>query len=776
MIKFKLLLFPLFIMILIVSCRNDLKNEKYQRPEWLAGKVYTQILEQPELSTFAYCIERVGYDSILDVSGSYTVFAPSNDAWSSYFSANSKYNTVDDIPIPELERMVKYHIVQNPWSKIQLQTLDVYGWIDTLDLNNNKPRGFKRETLLLEKDTKYGVTGYDPGTGEKEKIIIVDTTKSIWHRRAITDSRKYAPIFYQQYFDIYKLNKSDYEFYFDRTFDGSNDIYFAGAKVVSNEIFAENGFVYIVDKVVEPLNNAMEIITKIENADQYKLFLDVVNLYPKFEYNERKTMEQPGASEGIIVDSLFNLSFPDLTFDVNAEKTSPPTGTYGLPQNVTIRYHHGFMAPTNNAFASFINEYIKIPGGWGTFKSVPDRIKKIIVKTYMSANTIYPSDFEEGFYNGESDIVRLDMGDIAEKKFGSNCSFLGLNKAIVPRAFKSVTGPVYLQQGYSKVMYGIEESGLLAALKRENKDYMFFVESDANTSLDSSFFYHPNPIGRPSFSVILRSPKGFKEFFLTLNDLRTMFLNQVAVRQPKGIARKEFIPNLAGNYIIINNETGEYSGTGATTDGYHGIDVMPEYPRVLSDKVDNGTTYSVKNWFSFTGASLFTKISSSYPKFHGLLQKAGLSNDKAYSYKFISDNEFYTVFIPSDEALDSAKVDLMPKNELVNFLKLHFVQGEMIFTDASSSSRYYETTRIDERSTEYTKFYTKIYIEPGIDEITIPDKSGAEYVSVEEADNTTNILTAVNMGEGKEVFPVMFNNAVIHEIDKALKIEELDTK
>ncbi len=770
MTNMKPLLLLVFIVLLLLGCNRDEFN-KYDRPEWLAGKIYTQILAQPELSTFAKGVELIGYDKILDVSGSYTVFGPSDEAFAAYFANNPNYNSIEDIPIPELERLIKYHIVQNPWSKIQLRTLDIYGWIDTLDLNNKEPKGFKRETLLLEKDTKYGVTGYDVGT--ETKVIIVDTTKSIWHRKASTDSRKFAPIFYQEYFDIYDLQKSDYQFYFDRTFDGPNDIYYAGAKIVSDEIFAENGFVYVIDRVVEPLDNAREIISKGDNAQQYSAFLGVVNLFPKFEYNEQKTFDQPGADEGVLVDSLFDLSFPDLTFDINAEKTSPPSGTYGLPQNVTIRYHHGFMAPTNVAFLKFINDYIKIPNGWGSFENTPEHIKRIIANSYMSVNTIYPSDFEKGFYNGELDIVKLDLTDIAEKEFGSNSTFIGLNKAIVPRAFKSVTGPVYLQRGYSKVMYAIQESGLLSALKRENENYMFFVESDANTSQDSSFFYNPQ---KETFSVILRTPGSFQEYVLTLDELRTMLLNQIAVDRPKGVARKEFIRNLAGNFIIVNNETGEFSGTGATTDGYRGDLVMPEYPNVLSDLVDNGITYDVKNWFSFSGASLFSKISTDYPKFHGLLKKAGLTNDKSYNYKFISDNDYYTVFIPSDAALDSADVGSLPVDELADLLKLHFVQGKMIFTDASSNPGYYETTRIDEKSTEYTKFYTKIYINPGVDVIGIPKKNGENYVEVVEADDVTNIITAVNLGTGQEVFPVMFNNAVIHEIDKVLKIEELDTK
>lgn len=742
----------------------------YDRPDWLAGKVYTQVVAQPELSTFATCIERIGYDKILDVSGSYTIFAPSNEAFNLYFASNSKYKSIDDIPMSELERIVKYHIVQNPWSKIQLRTLDIYGWIDTLDINNNEPKGFKRETLLLEKNTKYGVASF--GSGKNNKAIIVDTLKTSWYRKVSTDSRKYVPIFFQEYFNIYDLNKSDYEFYFNRPFENPNDIYFAGAKVISEEIPAENGFVYIVDRVVEPLGNAAQILAKKDGANQYADFLDVVNLFPKFEYSAEKTNNQPGADQGLVVDSLFDLTFPLLTFDINNEKTSPPSGTYGLPQNVTIRYHHGLMAPTNAAFQQFINEYIKIPNGWGTFAGAPEHIKRIIANTYMSINTIYPTDFQQGFYNGESDIVKLDEANIVEKQFGSNSTFIGLNKAIVPRAFKSVTGPVYLQRGYSKVMYAIQQSGLLSALKRQNSNYMFFVESDANTSKDSSLMYNTT---KETFSVFQIAGANFQEYGLNLNDLRTLLLNHIATDQPKGVARKEFIPNLAGNYIKINNETGEVSGTGVTTIGYRGSVPAPEFPGVLSNTQDNGVTYEIQNWFSFSSPSLFIALSTNYPKFHALLNKAGLTNNKEYRYNFVSDNDFYTVFVPSDEALDNSGINNLPVAQLKNVLLLHFVQGDMIFTDGKKSAKYYETARIDEKSTEFTTVYTKMFVKPGIDVIDIKAKDGSNYVEVTEDGTTTNLITGVSGGTGQEAFPILYNNGVVHKINKVLNIQELDT-
>jgi uncharacterized surface protein with fasciclin (FAS1) repeats len=237
--------------------------------------------------------------------------------------------------------------------------------------------------------------------------------------------------------------------------------------------------------------------------------------------------------------------------------------------------------------------------------------------------------------------------------------------------------------------------------------------------------------------------------------------------------RKEFIPNLAGNIIIVNNVTGEVSGTAPTTKGYRGSLIEPEFPVDLGFSSDNGTTYDVQNWFSFASPSMFNKISTDFPKFHALLKKAGLTIDKEFRYTFITDNDFYTVFIPTDQALDAAGVNTMPVSELKNLLLFHFVQGEMIFTDGSRPAGLYETARIDERSTQYTTVFTSIYVKPGLDLIEIPKKDGTNYVAIEEADNKTNILTGVTRGTGQEVYPILYNNGVIHVIDKVLKVEEL---
>ncbi|MFW5762307.1 MAG: fasciclin domain-containing protein [Cyclobacteriaceae bacterium] len=131
--------------------------------------------------------------------------------------------------------------------------------------------------------------------------------------------------------------------------------------------------------------------------------------------------------------------------------------------------------------------------------------------------------------------------------------------------------------------------------------------------------------------------------------------------------------------------------------------------------------------------------------------------------------------MPSDEALDAYDINSLSKEELRKFLMMHIIQGDIIFTDGNKSAGYYETTRIDERSTQYSTVYTQLYVEPGIDVIRFKDKEGSVYAEVNESERT-NQLTGVNIGEGQQIFNNVYNNAVIHEIDTVLLYNELDTK
>jgi uncharacterized surface protein with fasciclin (FAS1) repeats len=761
------------MVLLFFGCRKDDFN-KYDRPSWLAGKLYTQMLSVPEISTFTEMVKIAGYDTIINVSGSYTIFAPSNEAFFKYFQENPRYKSVTDMSKAEVIKLVKYHLVQNPWSKKQLTSLDVWGWIDTLDLEKNEPKGYKRETLLLNKNQKFGVqySPYKKLNSPGKRTNIIDTTRTSWTRRVYTDSRKFAPIFFKRYFDIYNLSTTDYEFYFGRQFENIGDIFYAGGRITSNEMFAENGFVYVIDRVVDPLKNGFEILADKSKGPSYSNYFNLVNQFAEFDYNEVATFAQAGADQGLKVDSLFNLGYPQLAFDINSEKTKAPKGTLGLPSDVTIRYHQGIVAPTDEAFNQLIHDYLSGGNNWGSLEAAPENIKRIVANSSLSINPVYATDLQKGFINGESDIIKVDESTIVQKEYGSNCTFIGVNKPIVPRAFSSVTGPVYTRKGFSKVMFAIEKSGLLSALKRQEANYSFYVEPDELSSNDSSLIYDPV---QEFFYVVTLHP-AVKKTLLSNSDLRILLLNHIGMDQPKGIARKEFIRNMAGNYLVYNNVTKEVRGTAPSTYGYHGYKQVSIFPRKISTNSDNGSTYEIDNWFNFSVADIFTIISTNYPKFHNLIKKAGYSQDKLFKYSFLSDNQRYTVFVPTDSAVVVANLNDMPLKQLQDFVLMHFVQGAIIFTDGNMQPGYYETVRVDESSTPYSTINTSIKIDPGINKITIPAKDGSPLVVVNESPKANQVVSRSISTSGSEAFTNAVSTGVIHEIKKVLRYGEVDTK
>jgi len=201
------LLLPALLLSLLVGCEDFTGQAIYQRPDWLPGKLYTTLLAQEDVMLFTECMQKTGLDTIMDVSGSWSIFAPTDEAMKNYLSENH-YTSISDIPVKELERITKFHIIQDAWTLEQLKILAYNGW-RTDDDDNQYLYAYKRETILKNPVEKYWV--------KKENgdlMITTDSTSADGYKRVFVPSRKYVPVFYDDYFDINGLNPDDYSFYF----------------------------------------------------------------------------------------------------------------------------------------------------------------------------------------------------------------------------------------------------------------------------------------------------------------------------------------------------------------------------------------------------------------------------------------------------------------------------------------------------------------------------------------------------------------------------------
>jgi uncharacterized surface protein with fasciclin (FAS1) repeats len=750
-IGFKILLLIMVVSGFLSSCRDKFEHlEKYQHPEWLEGKLYTQIASDPDLSSFAQCLVDVGYDSIIDKSGTYTAFAPTNEAFDAYLSENS-YSSIEDIPFEDKSKLVKFNLLQMPWSMEQLQGLSAEGWINEDDLSNDKPYAFKRETLLKNDNKSYHVDVAKYGGRFYETIV--PEAQSNETRIVYANSRKYAPMFFDSYLSAAKLKGDDYSFYFDRSYEPGS-FYFAGGKVVGDEIYAENGFAYKVDKVITPLLSAEELMEAGNGSDSYSNFLNLIHSNSYFNKNVVATREQEGADLGLEVDELFNLSYPGLGFDIHQEVIHSPL--------LTIEYHNGIVVPTNNAFNEFVDNVLTGPGRRDNFSEVPEFVKHIIVRSHMSELPIYLNDITDGFFNSEGDYITIDQSKIVQKSFGSNSTFIGVNEMITPKAFSSVSGPMYLDPGFLTYLAALDFSRLLRALKDERSYFLLFAISDSMLMIDESLELEWRGYRNESYYLRSYDYSEEKRVIRPRNEISDLMYSQIGIEPIVGLARIEFIETMDGHHIVINNMDNTITGGEASTFGYMGDSTIVVNHKRLEGDFYNGDVYEINGWLEFpllkTHRILFNT------KFMELLIRAGLAGE--YEFKFTNPTERYTIFLPSDQALIDAQVDTLSIPDLKDFLQYHILKNELIFTDGKKQGGLYKTMSKKKYDSGYV--YQFMNIEPGIDEISILKLNGDLYYKITEEVGVTNIIgnKVKNYSfDGNESYTT---GAVIHEIDTVL--------
>jgi uncharacterized surface protein with fasciclin (FAS1) repeats len=576
----------LSIFFLTTGCEMWPEHEKYSRPDWLPGKLYTTVSVQENLTLFTECLQLAGLDKIIDVSGSWSVFAPTDEAMKQFLSEKN-YTSIYDIPPDELERITTFHIVQSPWTLDQLKILGINGWKTGKD-NASNPYAFKRVTMLQNPVEKYWIRRV-----KKKELIVLDSINSTRYKRVFVQSKKYVPIFYEEYMKINGITTEDFRFYFGRAFE-QGAIYFAGAKILKSDILAENGIIHIIDKVVSPMMNGQELLEKETPNESYKLFLDLVYwYYPQFKPNITATYNQPDVRQGGIVDTLWDLNYPKLAFDLHSERI--------FDLNQTLIRHNGLFVPTDDALQEFIDGTLTSKSGfphWGDYKSLPPDIVALIVGQNFRTSPIYPStnQYRQIFKN--SNRYRQKEESIIKKEFGSNCTFIGLDSYVPDRAFTSVTGPVFCRPNYTTFRKALLFSGAIDDIASHPGKLLFFPIPDYALNSDSSLFI--NWISQDediyNFQVYNKLKRQMEN--VGRNTLRSWILNQVgtSVTEQNG---KQTIRTLGGRNIIWDHMTNTIRGTLPSTEGYNSNVTAICTPVLLEEPTDNGKTYSVRHWFRF---------------------------------------------------------------------------------------------------------------------------------------------------------------------------------
>lgn len=741
--KKKQFLSPFILGLLIVSiCTSCVDKfdtiEKYQRPERLQGKIYTVISKQENMSIFSQFMVDCGYDKVVDKTGTYAAFVPSDSVMKIYLT--DKYGSFDPAQIDSTVKsnIVKYHILQMPWSKEQLQTLSSRGWINLTDISNNKPTAFKRRTLLREPNRTYSIQRFLSGNDPFD-IIIPDNVSSSAKRTVFTSSPKYVPLFFDGFMHAKGLGSADYSFYFNRPYN-SGEVYYANSKMIGDDLFAENGFVYSIDQVVEPLKNAEELLEE----GPYAKFLQLIHNNSVFQFNQEATFAQQGASEGAEVEDLYNLSYSSqFPMNIHSELVGSSTST--------VERHSGLLAPNDEAMDLFFDEYLK---AWGNnWSSVPKYIEYLFVNAHMALEAVYEKDLISGFYNAVGDIINDDDFEIEDVSYGSNSTFIGLKKAVVPKFFSSVSAPLLLNPKYSSFFGAYISVNLLSAMKDPATEFSLFIIDDQSLSIDSSLFVTELPNGK--LQILAFDHQEEKLVNMLGSEYKDIFTRklygQIGVQPILGQAKREFIETLDGRHIVVQNDT--VSGGVPPEFGFNsGHDTTVVFSEITNLSITNGRVYECDGWLKFPVKNTYEYLRNT--KFLALLNQVGLADVSNERLTFIDPTERYTIFLPSNAALDSIRVDTFSLDEVKKLVSFHIVKGQLIFTDGRQQQSAYRTL-----NNEF------LNLNPQPDNLLILDKNYDVIYDKLVLSARSNLIGMYQQNLSENYF---LSNAVVHNIDTVI--------
>ena len=104
--------------VLGISCQDNLSY--YDMPKDMKGSIYETLQERGNYSTFLNGVDIAGYAPLLQGKGIWTVMAPNNDAFAEYLKSEYGAESIEDLSVEEVQKLIGFHILYYSFDKNKL--------------------------------------------------------------------------------------------------------------------------------------------------------------------------------------------------------------------------------------------------------------------------------------------------------------------------------------------------------------------------------------------------------------------------------------------------------------------------------------------------------------------------------------------------------------------------------------------------------------------------------------------------------------------------------
>lgn len=447
-------LYALCFPFLLAGC-EDKMDEHYEIPGWVAGSEW-EVLSSGEHGNFSIFLEGcdiAGYTNMLKGRSVMTVMAPDDEAFRAYLEEKG-YASIKDMPVEEVKKLIGFHLVNYSYTKDMLENFRPEGSGVADDGTPQLDAGlyYKHRTRSQDEPTLE----HNPSTGEDVLV---------YHRE------RFLPVFSSQFFSTRKIDaKSNYEYFYpNSTWTGDTGFNVSNASVKEYGIIANNGYIYTLDRVLEPLET---LYTELKNNPDFSTYLELYDSYGSYVVNNDLTTKYASAYG---VEELYqhtHTGVPSIAMEW------PTDSEYAFSSLCSISYT--IFAPTNEAIEDFFERFWK-KGGYESLADVDKVALQMFLYNYIySGSMLFPSDLkntDDVPVSGAGTELNINPDDVAKDRriMCVNGALYGLDHIETPSAFSSVVGSIFQNKNSLSYLYALNGSGLYSNYVSDVANYIVLV-------------------------------------------------------------------------------------------------------------------------------------------------------------------------------------------------------------------------------------------------------------------------------------------------------------
>lgn len=632
----KLMTVNLVVMLLSIcvlcSCQDEM-DKYYERPPYLRGNAWEYMQSAGNFTCFLKAAELTGWKRTLNGYGLCTVMAPDDEAFKAYLDGKA----LEDIPLEKLNVLVSYHIIENAFN-----TEKFLGF--TMTRPEEKP------TVGTGNCFKYKTFSRDPVSRMFDPVN--KRTVDVFNRE------KFLPVVSTRIFKSKGCTNSEenYRYFFPEVDWVGDDekLYVQNASVKEYGIPTDNGYIYILNRVAEPLPNLYQTLSGLDD------YSDFVKLCDKFALvKQDKDLTNQYAAPGDTIYVYEHGVLPHLYSE----------WTYHNEVNSNERYYDKFMkysyncfAPDNRAWENFYRTYLS---AYASLDDVPLTTLYYILKNHVKEKEeiLFPEVIREGGrgVNGEyGEKWYVNPENVRYHRWCANGLMYGIDHVLEPVLFKTVSAPMFLNPGYGVMTQMLHASTEFPQLIDQTSDrYTLFMLSDTTWNRNYGITLDNGAMNVFGDEKVVENGDEY-----VLDNIRVDVQSHVVYGAVRNMNKRAF-------YATQNPFTYIYTDEGM----FHGenggeITVLNKWDE--TDGIVNGVVYEIDDKFTKNPeeSNIVYWLKLNYVEFYTKLVAAGLIDSKDVFTSLAGDRAI--VFAPSDDVMRTANLPT-DKTALAEYLSYYFV-------------------------------------------------------------------------------------------------------